>query len=283
MGFLAPLAAPIAAKLGMGALGSGLLQAGMGAGGALLGSKLSGGSGGLRDPKSLTNQLQTNIRRGGEIASALQPQAQGFLDTASRSFSPVADFYGGVLGGGRGRFTSLLGPGLQQIEEGYRAPTQAAANLAPRGGPRASMLQNLPYQKARDISTLYQSAPFQAAAGLQGVGQAAAATGANTYNTILSALSGAGATGGGLLNYDVASRAGQFNRGKAIGQGLFDLFNGLDFGTSTPNGGDKPITVPGVSPDIALPSTPTPTPGPYPEPLPVRSMHPGARTGGGFN
>ena len=122
------------------------------------------------------------------------------------------------------------------------------------------MLQNLPYQKARDMSALYQSIPFQAAAGLQGVGQAAAATGANTYNTILSALSGAGATGGGLLNYDVASRAAQFNRGKAIGQGLFDLFSGIDLG----GGGNKPITVPGVSPDIALPSTPTPTPGPYP-------------------
>lgn len=208
-------------------------KAALTAAGSWLGSKLSGGAGGLSDPKSLTDQLQANIQRGGEIASALQPQAQGFLDTASRSFSPVANFYGGLLGGGRGRFTSLLGPGLQQIEEGYRAPTQAAANLAPRGGPRASMLQNLQYQKARDKSALYQSIPFQAAAGLQGVGQAAAATGANTYSTILSALSGAGATGSGLLNYDVASKAGQFQRAKDIGRGLYTLISGIDFGKAT--------------------------------------------------
>src|SRR3989442_11615400 len=136
MGFLAPVAAP-------------LISGGIGLGTSWLGSKLAGGmSPEQRRALQLSNQAQTiGLGAGSQL-----------LGLAPRTLNPTIDYWSRILSGNRGEMTSALSPEINQIGEGYAAQQQAAANLIPRGGGRATLMQNLPYQQMRDVQTLMQTA-----------------------------------------------------------------------------------------------------------------------------
>src|SRR5262245_38112445 len=124
-----------------------LIQAGAGIGSSLLGSKLSGGAGGLEKQQlaDLLKGQMGSISQGRELASSLGPQANNILGMATRSFSPVAGYWSGLLSGNRSRAMGVLAPEISRINEGYDAANRQSAALSPRGGPSAAFLSETPF------------------------------------------------------------------------------------------------------------------------------------------
>ena len=202
------------------------VQLGVRLGGGLLADKLVGGPPGVPDAANLLAQQAANAQYGRQIASQLGPVAQQLLGGATQSFSPVANMWSGLLTGGRGRLTNLLAPQIGEITEAYRAPTQAAANLQPRGGARASLMAQLPYQRARDIATLFQQARPLAAEGLLQTGQAQAAAGMAGYENLANLLSGADLAGYRLGEYNLARQENRAEESRGVGKTIMDALIG---------------------------------------------------------
>ena len=87
----------------------------------------------------------------------------------------------------------------------------------PRGGGRATLMQNLPYQQLRDVQTLMQTARPQAAGGLLQAGNAAVGQG-------IQALYGSTGAGRSILESEAYRRAADRTLGQQLGTGLFSLF-----------------------------------------------------------
>ena len=191
--------------------------------GSLLGSKLSGGSGGVPNAKGLLADQTASIKQGRDLASGLQPQAQSLLSGATQSYSPVANYWSSLLGGNRTSAMSALQPEVSRINEGYNQNLQAAGNLMPRGGGRSALLSQAPYERTRDITNLLQTSRPQAAQGLLQTGQAQGNQSQGLYSLILNALGGSQSGTSSLLNYDLQDRDIQYRKGKELGGTLFDL------------------------------------------------------------
>lgn len=194
----------------MAMLAAPAIGAGVGLGASWLGSKIAG----RRSPEEqqalgLSNQAQQQgINTGSQLMSL-----------APKTYGPVIDYYSRLLSGNRGEMTQALAPEINQIGEGYGAQTQAAANLMPRGGGRATMLQNLPYQQTRDVQSLMQTARPQAAGGLLQAGNAAVGQG-------IQALYGSTGAGQTILQNEAARRKADRELGGQLGQGIYSLFQG---------------------------------------------------------
>jgi hypothetical protein len=202
------------------------VQLGVRLGGGLLADKLVGGPPGVPDAANLLAQQAANAQYGRQIAGQLGPMAQQLLGGATQSYAPVANMWSGLLTGGRGRLTNLLAPDIGEITDAYRGPTQAMANLQPRGGARASLMAQLPYQKARDIATLFQEARPLAAQGLLQTGQAQAATGMAGYENMANLLAGADLAGARLGTYDLARQQERNKQSMGVGKTIMDTIFG---------------------------------------------------------
>ncbi len=187
-----------------------LIKGGIGLGASLIGSKLAGGT--PSGDKGILAQQRQNAQIGSDSGSQM-------LRLAGQSYNPVVNYWSKMLSPNRGDMTAALAPEINQISEGYGAQTRAASELMPRGGGRATLLQDLPYRQTRDTTTLLQTARPQAAKGLLDAGTSAANTGVN-------ALYGSTAAGRSLLDYSAAKRASDQAMGSQIGGGLFSLLKG---------------------------------------------------------
>jgi len=199
------------------------VQMGVRLGTGLLGNKLVGGPPGVPDAANLLAQQAANAQYGRQIAGQLGPVAQQLLGGATESFSPVANMWSGLLRGGRGRLTNLLAPEIGEITDAYRAPTQAMANLQPRGGARASLMAQLPYQKARDIATLFQQIRPMAAQGLLQVGQAQAQAGGAGYQNIANLLGGSSLAAATLAQYNLDRQVERNRASEEFGGTIYDV------------------------------------------------------------
>jgi hypothetical protein len=230
MGFLAPVGKALSMVPWGKIFGNKNVQQGLtGVGSTILGSKLSGGSGGVSNPKALLEQQTGTIKEGRDIASSLRQPASNFLDMASRSYSPVANYWAPLLSGNRTSTMQSLSPEIQQINSGYDAAGRSA-ELAPRGGGRSAFFSDLPYQRNRDITNLMLQSRPMAARGLLETGRAAGGEANNLYSTLLSALHGSTVGTSSLLDYDLKSRSDQYGRGKELGKSIFDILSKIKFG-----------------------------------------------------
>ena len=214
-------------------------KVGVGAGSALLGSALSGGSGGVKNTSGLLDEQQAGLRQTRETATGLMPQANALLQQSSQSFSPVIQHYAGLLSGDRGRAMGELSPEVQRINQGYDANARNANALAPRGGGRTAFNSELPYERTRDINNLLSSSRSTGAQGLLQAGSAAGSQGSNLYSSILSGLAGASSGGNSLLNYDLQAKAQQSQRNQQLGQQIYSILGPLlgSFGGDRDGGG----------------------------------------------
>lgn len=222
MPFLAPFAPMIATGVG-----------------SLFGSKLIGGSGGIGKDKTkqaLDAQTQS-ITQGNEIAAGIQPHAKNLLDLATRSYSPVADYFSSILSGNRGSAMQTLAPEAGRISDAYQAAGDTSSNLMPRGGGRSAFFADQPFHQQRDTAGLLSTARPQAASGLLQTGNAAAGAGNSTFATILNALSGGRSGGQNLLNFDIQDKAAQYDKGKDIGKTIFDMLQQFKGGFKKSGGG----------------------------------------------
>lgn len=261
MPFLAPLA-PFAPAL---------IKGGIGLGASLLGSKLGGK---LTAPssteKSIMDAQLDQMRRSQQLSAEAFPiglegsrtgldAARAAMETSrsalGRSFNPVMDYWSRLLSGNRASMTSALAPELNQMADQYQAARASAAALTPRGGGRASILAQLPFQQARDASTLMQTIRPQAAQGLlqagqgalqagQGIaqgGQLAGGIGSNLVSNAVQSLYGATAAGRSILDAETERRNRQQSAGAGIGGFLYDTLKGIDFGGMFGGGGKSAI------------------------------------------
>ena len=134
--------------------------------------------------------------------------------------------WSGLLTGGRGRLTNLLAPEIGGINKGYDSIKQSYANLQPRGGARASLMAQLPYQRARDIATLFQQARPLAAAGVLQTGQAQAAAGGAGYQNMANLLSGSSAAANQLAQYNLARQENRAEESRGVGKTIMDALIG---------------------------------------------------------
>ena len=203
MAFLAPLA-PYAAKIGIGA------------GSSLLGNWL-GGSGSSPQAQQAQSTLLSNMRQG-------QQQSLQLSDLGLKGLTPAIDYYTRLLSGDRGQAAAALAPDLERISDQSTASTQALSNLMPRGGGRASLLSQLPYETMRQGQNLFQQLRPQAASQLGGLGGQLMGQGVQS-------LLGSTSAGQSLLGYAVQKSIQDRLRGQAIGAGLHSIFSqaGDDF------------------------------------------------------
>ncbi len=202
-------------------------------GSSLLGSKLSGGKGGLTggstgtDTSGLLKEQVAGMQQTRNTATGLQPTANDLLRQSSAAYSPVISHYNALLSGNRGAAMSELSPEVQRINQGYDAASRNASALMPRGGGRTAFNSELPYEHMRDVNNLLSASRSTGAQGLLQAGSAAGGQGQGLYSSILSGLAGASAGGNSLLNYDLQAKAQQAQKNQQLGQQIYGILGPL--------------------------------------------------------
>lgn len=200
-----------------------LIKGGIAAGGAIAGSKLAGKKSDTE--KSAVSALSTAQTEGAQRGS-------GFLDMARDAFSPAARYYKGLLGN-RSEAMSTLAPEIGGIRQGFQAARNSSQALMPRGGGRATINQQLPFQQAGQIQSLLGRARPAGAQGLMNIGQATGNQGA-----IMSSFGADSARS--LLDYSRLRRQQEMEAGSGIGRWIWDFLQQVNIGGkkgAAPSGG----------------------------------------------
>lgn len=101
--------------------------------------------------------------------------------------SPLA-YWQAILSGGP-EMTAALSPEIQRISQGYAQASNAVRQFAPSGGGRASLMTQLPYKQAADVSNLFSTIRPKAAEGVRGIAGDISGVGKNLLDAALSKLS----------------------------------------------------------------------------------------------
>lgn len=200
-------------------------------------SSLFGAGGPSAEEKNLMRQSAETSRVGRAVGQSLLPTGQRYTQSAEQSLAPVDRYYRNLLGTSRGRMTDILQPEIGAITDAYRSARESEATLRPRGGGRATLLSGLPYQQARDISTLFQSVRPQAAQGLLQTSQAYGNLGTSTLQNAINALYQSAASGRDSLEAQNAIRQREYEQSRDLGRSLFDIGQGIYGGFGGGGGG----------------------------------------------
>lgn len=160
------------------------------------------------------------------LAQNMIPQGQGMIRQGIGTMQPSLDYWRGLLSGGQAT-TAAASPDIQRINQQYQALRQGQAELAPRGGGRAALLSELPYQQMRDVSNTITQQRAAAAPALAQAGGQIAQTGSSSINNAISALYATSTAGQNLLNYAQQRRDTDIAQGKGIGAGIVDIMKGV--------------------------------------------------------
>lgn len=219
-----------------------LIPAGIAIGSSILGSKLA-----KSKPTPLESQALGQTSQAGQLgiqtgqsllpeSAALRQRGAGLLDTAAQTAYPTANYWSTLLSGNRAGMTSLLAPELNRQAQGYQQAAQTSAALTPRGGPRADILADQPYQQQRDASTLFQTLRPQAASGLldtsktiAGYGGQYQQAGSNLLNEAMNSIFGGQGGRNAILNEELNRRYMDRQAGASIGSTIFDILKKIDF------------------------------------------------------
>lgn len=186
-----------------------LLQKGIPIAGALLSSLLSN----RQTPEEEDALAQL-------IAGSKSAQAAGteFLDASKGPLNRATGFWQSILNGGPSA-TAVLGPDIRKTGERYDETLKAQRELAPRSGMADQRASDLPFEKARETTDLYQTLLSDAPRQLATVG------------TNMAHLGFAGLTGGAsgasqLLGYETGRRRDATGFGVNAGTSLAKILFG---------------------------------------------------------
>ncbi|HZM78505.1 MAG TPA: hypothetical protein VFC19_22490 [Candidatus Limnocylindrales bacterium] len=202
---------------------AGLIPLGISIGGGLLGGKLLGGP--SKEQKAVLGQQQDTMAQARRMAGSLEGQGGNLLNMAQGAYNPVLDYWTRLLRGGS-QATSVLAPEYAQIGQGYRAANQAASELMPRGGGRASLMQTLPYQQMAQQQGLAQSLRPQAAGQLGQLAGSVASAGSSLMSNAIQSLYASTSAGRSILDATQQQREEAGRIGRDISQMLLDQFEG---------------------------------------------------------
>lgn len=133
-----------------------LISSGLGALGSWLGGRKGGKAAGQAEQAGYGQALAAGEYGAGR-AGELAPDVTNLLDLAKGGYQPAFDYWSRLLSGDRSEMTSVLAPEIGRIGEGYTQARREVGQFAPRGGGRASTLGEIPFQRARDVSTLFST------------------------------------------------------------------------------------------------------------------------------
>jgi hypothetical protein len=213
-------AAMAIAKFALPAIGGAL--------GGLLGR--SSGRAKTAEEKTGINQLIGAGDEGFAGVNRLQPVAQNFLQQGSQTFQPSIDYWTKILSGDRSEITGAVAPEIGRISTGYDQAAKTAGQFAPMGGGRSSLMAELPFRKAQDISTLISGLRPQAAQQLSGIAAQLSQLGLDAEQIIAALLQGVRGGGEALSNIGLKSRgltaastAAGAQGGAEIGKSIYDM------------------------------------------------------------
>lgn len=126
-------------------------------------------SGGNNDLTQYQRSLTNNIGTAG----------QNLLTQGTGQVGQALSYWGPILSGNRAEMSAALAPEINTINSGYNQQRQQLDTFAPRGGGRANLMQQLPFNQTRDISTLFSGLRPQAANAVAGIGENQQSTGSN--------------------------------------------------------------------------------------------------------
>src|SRR3990167_458596 len=213
-----------------------LIMGGLGVGGSILGSKLAKSNRSPLEQQVLESNL-AGQKQGQQIATESIPQARNLLSMSQSGMQQPMSYWASILSGNRAGIQSAMAPDIRRINEGYNAAAQTSSVLTPRGGPRADVLADQPFQRQRDISTLMQTARPQAASSLFQAGAQSGAQGSNLFSNAIQAIYGSTAAGRDILASEAQRREAETSSGKSIGGFLFELMKQLDLSGLGKSGG----------------------------------------------
>jgi len=203
--------------------------------GGLLGR--SGAKAKSAEEKTGINQLIGAGDIGFQNTERLQPFAQNFLEQGSKTFQPSIDYWTKILSGDRSEITGALSPEIGRISSGYDQAAKTAGQFSPMGGGRATLMSELPFQKARDISSLISTLRPQAAQQLSGIAAQLSQLGMDANQIMAVLLQGIRSGGGQLADIGMKARgitsagtAAGATGGAEIGKSIFDLINNSSSG-----------------------------------------------------
>jgi hypothetical protein len=162
-------------------------------------------------------EKQTGYRRLEQLGDVLTSQTgPAYTQPAIESYGTVTDFLKKLLGGDRAEMMSALGPEVKTIRNQNEAATRAISQFAPRGGGRATILAEQPYNMAAQIQALLQKVRPQAATQLAEVaktqgqlGLQTADLGRESWANMLNFLTGQPAGGLGENSKKIAGEIGK--------------------------------------------------------------------------
>jgi len=202
-----------------------------GALGGLLGR--SGAKAKTAEEKTGINQLIGAGDIGFQNVEGLQPFATNFLQQGSQTFQPSIDYWTKILSGDRSEITGALAPEIGRISSGYDQASRTAGMFAPSGGGRSQLMAELPFQKARDISSLISTLRPQAAQQLSGIAAQLSQLGMDANQIMAVLLQGIRGGGESLANIGMKARgitsagtAAGAAGGAEIGKSIYDLLKG---------------------------------------------------------
>lgn len=205
-----------------------LIPYGIGLAGSLIGGKLAGKK--TPQEEAALKTQQDNMTAAQGYAKTASGAGTDLVNLAGRSFSPVIDYWSRILSGDRGSMTSLMNPEISRIGEGYKTAAATSTSLMPRGGPRADVLAEMPFNQQRDVSTLLQGARPQAAVALGQTGAAAGGVGGNLISNSINALNSSTSAGRSMLDYTAQRRDADRATGTGLGRTIFDLLKNFKMG-----------------------------------------------------
>jgi hypothetical protein len=172
----------------------------------------------------------------------------------------VLNYYSRLLAGDRGAMTQALAPNINQITQAYGAQQAAQNQLMPRGGGRATLMQQLPYQMGQNILSMFQNARNAAATGLTGAAGQIGQLGSSLIGGANQSLMASTSAGRDLLNMAYLQQQAGRKLGEQLGGGLGDAL-GKIFGGQVPQQ-QSPVAWPEL-PNMGAPSN---WPGGIPSP-----------------
>lgn len=95
------------------------------------------------------------------------PAGEANVTAAGGNLAQTADYEKGILSGDRSKILATEAPEISSLLSSYDAARKSAGQLAPRGGGRSEILNELPYKEAGDVNKLIQKARPEAAAALE--------------------------------------------------------------------------------------------------------------------
>lgn len=203
-----------------------LIPLGIGLGGGLLGSALSGPSGqqksALDASTALSGQLAANARQGSQMSTI-------YGSLGLPAVGSALDYWNKILSGDRTAMSTALGPEISQAGRDSANAFDTASEFAPRGGARTSVLANIPYDNAGKVTSMFQTLRPAAADQVKGIGLALSDLSNTSLGGSSSAASGAANNYLNLVATMQQLRNNQQATAASIGSGLYTWAKGIDW------------------------------------------------------